>query len=329
MNQNKRKRDDTMADSGNTPTGPFIAMFEGFRADLDAHHDRRERIIKASRDITASSKKIIFTLQRVRNVGQPLPPFVHKANAQYWDTIAKQYAHIAADLQALNAHRYPQITGGNQEFIEALSFQHYLERQSLISYEDAKEKVRELSQPKVEGSKDLGETKLEGEGDGKEKTAEGKEVDMEGSSKAGDSPVVPLTPEDYILGICDMTGELMRFSVTSMATNGKLPAGRAKATPTSKSDDQMDIDTPPSTASSQPRTVLDDLRAIRTQLEMFEAPYGPKWVSELETKKMPVLRECVDKVEKALYGLTVRGSERPKGWMPDVGSDRRAEVESY
>jgi predicted translin family RNA/ssDNA-binding protein len=318
-----------MADSGNTPTGPFIAMFEGFRADLDAHHDRRERIIKASRDITASSKKIIFTLQRVRNVGQPLPPFVHKANAQYWDTIAKQYAHIAADLQALNAHRYPQITGGNQEFIEALSFQHYLERQSLISYEDAKEKVRELSQPKVEGSKDLGETKLEGEGDGKEKTAEGKEVDMEGSSKAGDSPVVPLTPEDYILGICDMTGELMRFSVTSMATNGKLPAGRAKATPTSKSDDQMDIDTPPSTASSQPRTVLDDLRAIRTQLEMFEAPYGPKWVSELETKKMPVLRECVDKVEKALYGLTVRGSERPKGWMPDMGGDRRAEVESF
>jgi predicted translin family RNA/ssDNA-binding protein len=318
-----------MADSGNTPTGPFIAMFEGFRADLDAHHDRRERIIKASRDITASSKKIIFTLQRVRNVGQPLPPFVHKANAQYWDTIAKQYAHIAADLQALNAHRYPQITGGNQEFIEALSFQHYLERQSLISYEDAKEKVRELSQPKVEGSKDLGQTKLEGDGDGKEKTTEGKEVDMEGSSKAGDSPVVPLTPEDYILGICDMTGELMRFSVTSMATNGKLPAGRAKATPTSKSDDQMDIDTPPSTASSQPRTVLDDLRAIRTQLEMFEAPYGPKWVSELETKKMPVLRECVDKVEKALYGLTVRGSERPKGWMPDVGSDRRAEVESY
>jgi hypothetical protein len=186
-----------------------------------------------------------------------------------------------------------------------------------------------LSQPKVEGSKDLGQTKLEGDGDGKEKTTEGKEVDMEGSSKAGDSPVVPLTPEDYILGICDMTGELMRFSVTSMATNGKLPAGRAKATPTSKSDDQMDIDTPPSTASSQPRTVLDDLRAIRTQLEMFEAPYGPKWVSELETKKMPVLRECVDKVEKALYGLTVRGSERPKGWMPDVGSDRRAEVESY
>ena len=42
----------------------FTPMFEQFRAELDEHHDRRERIIKASRDITAASKKIIFTLQR-------------------------------------------------------------------------------------------------------------------------------------------------------------------------------------------------------------------------------------------------------------------------
>lgn len=37
---------------------PYIPMFEGFRAELDEHHDRRERIIKASRDITAASKKM-------------------------------------------------------------------------------------------------------------------------------------------------------------------------------------------------------------------------------------------------------------------------------
>lgn len=33
-------------------------MFKGFRAELDEHHDRRERIIKSSRDITAASKKM-------------------------------------------------------------------------------------------------------------------------------------------------------------------------------------------------------------------------------------------------------------------------------
>jgi predicted translin family RNA/ssDNA-binding protein len=38
---------------------PFMPMFEGFRAELDEHHDRRERIIKASRDVTAASKKML------------------------------------------------------------------------------------------------------------------------------------------------------------------------------------------------------------------------------------------------------------------------------
>jgi predicted translin family RNA/ssDNA-binding protein len=35
-----------------------VPIFEGFRKELDEHHDRRERIIKASRDITAASKKM-------------------------------------------------------------------------------------------------------------------------------------------------------------------------------------------------------------------------------------------------------------------------------
>lgn len=37
---------------------PFMSMFEDFRKELDEHQDRRERIIKASRDITALSKKM-------------------------------------------------------------------------------------------------------------------------------------------------------------------------------------------------------------------------------------------------------------------------------
>jgi hypothetical protein len=237
---------------------------------------------------------------RARNVGQPVPKFVNENNAQYWQTIENQYKNISADLQGLNAYRYSHnITGGNQEFMEALSFHHYIETQSVIGYDEAQSKIASMS---------------------------------------GEGGAVSLTPDDYILGICDMTGELMRFSVTSMATSGKLPAGKPNPNKRVKQDsnpedsgDKMDIDeqTPASQDAAKPRTVLDDLRAIRLQLEMFDAPGGSKFAHELETKKMPVMRECVDKVEKALYGLTVRGSERPKGWMPDMGSDRRAEVESY
>ena len=41
-----------------TSTSPFMPIFETFRDELDEHHDRRERIVKASRDITALSKKM-------------------------------------------------------------------------------------------------------------------------------------------------------------------------------------------------------------------------------------------------------------------------------
>ena len=55
----KRARDGAMAEEKpEQSSSPFVPMFEGFRQELDDHHDRRERIIKASRDITASSKKM-------------------------------------------------------------------------------------------------------------------------------------------------------------------------------------------------------------------------------------------------------------------------------
>jgi len=40
------------------PPSQFQAAFEHFRAELDEHHDRKERITKSSRDITAASKKV-------------------------------------------------------------------------------------------------------------------------------------------------------------------------------------------------------------------------------------------------------------------------------
>lgn len=48
-------------------------------------------------------------------------------------------------------------------------------------------------------------------------------------------------------------------------------------------------------------------------------------------KKMDVMRSCVEKVEGAVYGMIVRGRERPKGWngIVDVGEESRGEVEGY
>jgi hypothetical protein len=42
----------------NQPHNAYTSMFEGFRDELDVHHDRRMRIGKVSRDVTALSKKM-------------------------------------------------------------------------------------------------------------------------------------------------------------------------------------------------------------------------------------------------------------------------------
>ncbi|KAK3674968.1 hypothetical protein LTR78_005312 [Recurvomyces mirabilis] len=268
-------------DGSGQRSSPFMPMFETFRSELDEHHDRRERIIKASRDITASSKKIIFTLQRIRALKQPLPQHAIKSNKQYHDTIKTQYASVSRDLQGLNAHRYNrQITGGCQEWMEAASFQHYLETATLIAYDDARKLLRGL--------------------------------DAEG-------PGVDLSAEDYVLGIYDMTGELMRFAITAMATSGELP----KIPATSAMDgEEMDVD---ATSAAQQRSVLTDMRELRSALEGLDAGVGP--FAKDADKKMEVMKQSVEKVEKALYGLIVRGAERPKGWMPDMDGARAVEVE--
>jgi len=103
-------------------TSPFMPMFERFMQELDAHHDRRERLIKASRDVTALSKKMIFSLQRVRAVGEDIPEKVDKEVHERSVTIDILFTTMASDLQGINAWRYQrQVSPGIQEFVEAIS----------------------------------------------------------------------------------------------------------------------------------------------------------------------------------------------------------------
>jgi predicted translin family RNA/ssDNA-binding protein len=203
---------------------------------------------------------------------------------QYWATIETQYKTIARDVQGINAYRYRSITGGNQEFMEAATFQHYLETQELLSYDAAISQV----------------TALGGEGEH-----------------------VMLTMDDYVLGIFDMTGELMRFAITAMATSGQLPSGDPEMESTSQRS-SMKVE-----SGVQPRTVLTDLRELRAVLEELDVPWHTHFGRDVG-KKMSVMQTSVEKVENALYGLVVRGSERPKGWMPDLNqSTSRGEIEEF
>lgn len=238
---------------------PILSMFEQFKTELDEHYDRRERVIKASRDITAYSKKVIFALQRSKEIGKPLDDKralgdIKRLKQQITDS----FQSVAGDLTGINAYRYQrQISGGAQEWMEAMLFEYYLVNQAIMPYVEAQQ-----------------------------------------SMPGG----VLLTYEDYVLGLFDMTGELMKFSITYMATNRRLPGRDGLA------------------------SALTDMQIMRSQMEIVDSGHSP--FGRDFDQKLRVTRQSVEKVENGVYTMTVKGRERPAGWKPET--DRQPEeIESY
>ena len=199
------------------------------------------------------------------------------------------------DLQGINGWRYfKQISPGLQELVEALTFQRFL-MAGLLPAPNGDSFIFPVLGPDT------------------------KQPDPKDPTKRA-----TVSENDYILGLCDLTGEMMRFAITSMATNRKL-------LPT------YDVGSPETAEQRSNRNILTDLRALGSQLELLSinAANGAHTplMNELQ-KKLEVTKASIGKVEGAAYGLAIRGRERPKGWMPDstaiggAGHDR-AEVESY
>ncbi|KAF9056648.1 Translin [Panaeolus papilionaceus] len=162
------------------------SLFHDFRDELDKHHERRERLIKASRDITNTSKKVIFALHRtaleeqdklVQHPGRDAAIKAYESLREVQDI----YEKLQSELQGDNFWRYErQVSPGLQEYIEALSFAHYLNHGTLITYDQVQQTL----------------------------------VDSHGTA------YFPLTISDYILGLSDLTGELMRYAISSITKKG-------------------------------------------------------------------------------------------------------------
>lgn len=133
-------------------------------------------------------------------------------------------------------------------------------------------------------------------------------ADAQGKIPAG----IMLTEDDYVLGLFDLVGELMRFAITGMAMGGALLRGGGGAVGDGDGDGE-----------AEGRDIVGDLRRMRAGFE------GLDGAGRRAEKKMEVMRTCVEKVEVAQYGMIVRGRERPDGWVMDAGEERRGEVETY
>ncbi|KAL5518646.1 hypothetical protein ACEPAH_329 [Sanghuangporus vaninii] len=232
----------------------IVAAFADMRDELDEHNDRRERLIKASRDVTILAKRVIFLLHRLVTEASQFDPGAFSAAAAqgHAKLVEAQslFRTMREDLQGDRFWRYQQaVSPGLQEYIEALALAHYFETGlgKLIGYSGVQESL---------------------------------------CAEDGEK-LFPLPMDDYLLGVSDVTGELMRFAITSIGRRG----GRGTA-----------------------RAVSDFVRNCKADFEGF-TPY----VRHLG-KKQAVTTQSLQKIEDAAYAIVVRTSEYdlPEELLDDI-----------
>lgn len=239
-----------------------------------------------------------LTVLRVRKIQQDLPNDIKKDMAARLDQISKLLASIAPDTQGINRYRYSYNLSCMEELVEALTFAHYLKTQTLVSYQDLSAEIEELARREPLPELDP-VTKAEAD---YYMPAISPSASSQATGATVEAPVVSITVQDYLYGVFDLTGEMMRFATTSTALTRSLAAADG--------DD----------ASARPRTILQDMQDLRSFVEMLPQSKSKSW-----TQKLQVLRQSVRKVELIGYGMVVRGGERAKGWVPDAEVDVGAE----
>lgn len=261
------KQVDSVRDANVNHSSPIIAAFKVFQQELDTKHDKYERLVKLSRDITIESKRTIFLLHRVTSVPDA-EEIVNEADIKL-DAVRQKIGLIANELRGEDIYQFHKaFTPGIQEYVEAVSFQHFIRHRSLISLEEINARLVFMRTEKTDP-----------------------EVPTEAAPLQTHVLTFHVTPSDYLLGVADLTGELMRLCISSVG-NG-------------------DIDTP-FQLSQFLRQIHDGFSYIGNT--------GPYEVS----KKLHTLRQSLGKVEDACYTLRVRGSEIPKHMLADVFSSRTA-----
>ncbi|GJJ09451.1 hypothetical protein Clacol_003674 [Clathrus columnatus] len=165
---------------------------------------------------------------------------------EYTDRRERLVKEISNELLGQNENfwRYHKtISPGLQEYIEAVSFAKYLKDQTLLSFTDLQQDLR----------------------------------------NADGIPFFPLgLPHvDYLLGISDLTGELMRFAISSVGSQGLLIASRE--------------------VFSSSLSICNFVRDCKASLDPMSAH-----ISELR-QKQEVTTASLRKIEEVVYSLSIRG----------------------
>ncbi|KAF4520984.1 hypothetical protein B566_EDAN002480 [Ephemera danica] len=242
---------------------PVIKSFRLFATELDAKHDKYERLVKLSRDVTIESKRIIFLLHTITG-SQAEDRFHHLE-----DNLLRA---IAVELKGEDPYQFLRgFAPGIQEYIEAKSFYVYLKEDRLEHWKNIQEILKFEMKP-IPTVVEPGMTPTE-------------ETTVVAQEKEPEKVVALLPPTDYILGLADLTGELMRRCINCLGMG------------------QVEM-------CYQACNFMRDIHRgfLGTNVQ------GCKELG----RKLYVLRQSLVKTENACYTIHVRGSEVPKHLLADV-----------
>lgn len=191
---------------------PVVQAFRSYASELESKHDRHERILKLSRDITIESKRIIFFLHSIDSRKQNKAKVLEEAQQRLTKLIDVNFRTIAMELRDQDVYQFrAAYSPGLQEFIEAYTYMEYLNNedrdskhsksvstwsdlQSVMQYEDDANKVEPGQEEEAQVSDD------------------------QVAAKANHKFHFFVDPTEYILGVSDLTGELMRRCINSLGS---------------------------------------------------------------------------------------------------------------
>eukprot|EP01125_Pyxidicula_operculata_P012519 TRINITY_DN4112_c0_g1_i1.p1 TRINITY_DN4112_c0_g1~~TRINITY_DN4112_c0_g1_i1.p1 ORF type:complete len:201 (-),score=7.25 TRINITY_DN4112_c0_g1_i1:269-871(-) len=154
--------------------------FKVLSKQYDELNDRHERLVKLSKDITISSKRLIFNIHRI----SVEPPEVITAKTTHpLAQIHALWVRVIDELKGHDPYRFLRaISPGMQEYIEAVTFLEYTKNFRLLTKQEIEEDIRK-SHP--------------------------------------EGLTIHIPTNEYLLGVSDLTGELMRMCVNCV-TIGKF-----------------------------------------------------------------------------------------------------------
>lgn len=203
-NRKQQKSKEKTIDENN----PVLKAFQSYAAELDSKHDRYERLVKLSRDITIESKRIIFLLHSIDKRKENKAKVLEEAQQRLNKLIEVNFKAVAKELQGEDTYHFRwAYSPGLQEFIEAFTFMEYMKYDN--DSKDCDNNLDESISDWMDLQKQMNYTEVEKT---KENDPEDEKVQIENKLEFF------VDPTEYILGLSDLTGELMRRCINSLGS---------------------------------------------------------------------------------------------------------------